>query len=761
MPEADDKIVDRIRQKFEIYSTEWQPIRAEADEDMRYVAGDPWTSQDRRLREEAMRPVQVTDVLHQYFNQVINDVRLNPRAVKFSPTGLGTNDARAKFYNDKWREIEYRSNAARHYITALENCIYRGFGWVRVTSKYASQRGRTHELLVEGVPNPNMILPDPEALQPDSSDMMGLIAYQTIDVEAFKKKYSKAKVTSFDADMQRTYPAWIKDARRLQLAEYWEVSTLAKELLVLSRELAVKYLQPKIMTDMTHDVHHQLRAGTPVGVFADELATVPGDHEISERVPVEDRKVTQYITNGVELLEPPNVWPGKYIPFASCFGKVLYLDHGGTVTRQILSMTRLARNPYMALCYLATVKLELIGMIPKFPYFFYEGQLSPKSLSDLQKSLHEPVAGIEVKPFIEGAPGQLLPPPSRQPYSPELQQIEAAYESTIRSVASAMGISPLPTPAQRNNEKTGAALERIESSGQKGSFHYVDNYDAMIRQVGVIGEDLMTPIYDTLRTTGVRDALGNASQIVINNPENPDSSTKGSYLVTVSSGPSFESAREASKDFIGSLMESPILLQAAGPQIAAKVLAMGIRLQNIGEIGSAVADLLDPPPNQQQTPQVLQAQLQKATQQLQQMQQALQKLTLEQQADAVKVKGNVLMKQIDVQNALTIKKMDDATKITVAMIGAKTKTDISQNEARDEAIALDVQVAHEERMAAHEHVAEATAHGLDHAHDVRQALVDHASKIQQATQEHHHAIAQLIAGAALAPEPAAQEPPAS
>jgi hypothetical protein len=39
-----------------------------------------------------------------------------------------------------------------------------------------------------------------------------------------------------------------------------------------------------------------------------------------------------------------------------------------------------------------------------------------------------------------------------------------------------MGITPLPTPAQRANQKSGVAFERIEKSERIGSFHFAAHY---------------------------------------------------------------------------------------------------------------------------------------------------------------------------------------------------------------------------------------------------------------------------------------------
>jgi hypothetical protein len=204
---------------------------------------------------------------------------------------------------------------------------------------------------------------------------------------------------------------------------------------------------------------------------------------------VEDSKVESYLTNGIEILER-NSWKGRYIPFVSCYGKVLYVDEGAGPKRRLLSMTRLARDPYLLYCYYRTTEAELVGATPRFPYFAYEGQLSPSQLKLLQKANHEPVAVIQIKATVDGAPANsLLPHPQRNPYDPPIEKFEIGAEAARRAIQAAMGISPLPTDAQRHSQKSGVALRQIESSGQKGSFHFVDHYELMIERTGVIIED--------------------------------------------------------------------------------------------------------------------------------------------------------------------------------------------------------------------------------------------------------------------------------
>src|SRR4051794_1882764 len=93
-----------IRDFHEYDANNWQDIKKEATEDMKFVGGDPWTTDDKSQREK--RPTIAPEEMGQYFNQVINALRANPRGAKFTPQGNGANDKTAQFYQNKWREVE-------------------------------------------------------------------------------------------------------------------------------------------------------------------------------------------------------------------------------------------------------------------------------------------------------------------------------------------------------------------------------------------------------------------------------------------------------------------------------------------------------------------------------------------------------------------------------------------------------------------------------------------------------------------------------
>lgn len=627
---SDETILERIIERDEHATNQWAEIFKEAKIDQRYVGGDPWDPKDRLKRQNAGRPCLSLDELGQYYNQVINDVRANPRAMKFTPAGNGATDDTARFYTDHAREVEYRSNAQIAYTSAFESCIQQSMGWVRVYTDYEHVRSVNKNLCIGNIPNPLMVRADPDIQMPDASDMKYLLFAEQWKTKEFVRVFGKdAKVTSFGAEAAKQAPGWLS-GDQIQLAEYWEIEAFKRQLLILTNP----------------------EASDPIGVFKDELGDkpLPDGYALAREEARDDTRVRSYLTNGLEILRRTEDWKGRYIPFASCFGKVLYVDEGDGAKRKILSMTRLARDAFMAYCFYRTSEIEIVGMTTKNPYWAYEAQLSNEQMVEIQKSLHEPVAVLLAKPTIPELPGQLMPLPTRNQFSADIAAFSVGAEEMRRAVQSAMGIAPLPTDAQRQNQKSGKALQRIESAGQRGSFHFKDAHDYMVRRVGVIFEDLVTPILDTARTVSVRDGQGAASPQRINDPRDPKSvSTKGDHLVTVSTGPAIESEREAASDFADTLAQiSPEIFALLGPLI--------VKLKNLGPIGDEIADLLkmlQPPQVQamqatkEQGPQQVAQQLLQAKGENQQLRERLQQAAQAIEAKLPELQAKIREAEID------------------------------------------------------------------------------------------------------------------
>lgn len=54
--EADEDLLNEIRDRYKSWDGVWQKIRQERNIDLRYICGDPWDPKDRKAREDASRP---------------------------------------------------------------------------------------------------------------------------------------------------------------------------------------------------------------------------------------------------------------------------------------------------------------------------------------------------------------------------------------------------------------------------------------------------------------------------------------------------------------------------------------------------------------------------------------------------------------------------------------------------------------------------------------------------------------------------------
>lgn len=646
-------VVRQLRAEWDYDTQAWQDIRDEAKIDMRFVSGDTWTESDRTARDNAQRPCLSLDELGQYVNQLINDIRQHKRAIKVTAIGSGANDQTAEFRANLIRQIEYRSNAQQAYTVAFENAVQRSYGYARIVAKYASQpkdsggdgSGFNQELLIEPFPNPDLVTVDADILRPDGSDMKHAFVAESWKWADYRKKFPKARLRDFDAtlDKQFTGTSW-QTTSKIQLAEYWTIDVEERKLLLFKKvQLPTGPRDIEVFEDDLEDETQ------PWGVLRD---TTPDD-ERSVDVP----SVLSYLTNGYEILGKPKRWPGKSIPIACCFGKILYVDSGSGPEKVILSLVRLARDPAQLYNYYRTAEAEQVGMSTKFPYFVRRGSISEENKLKLQASLHEPVAFIEVEALGDGLPAGFVPEmPVRNPFEPAIAALEAGAEGARRAIQAAMGISPLPTSAQRKNEKSGVALQEMRNAEQQGSYHFIDSYEMFVTRMGALLDENLDTYYDTARDVTIRTKADEPQQVRIND-ENQHAfkpgqkeaiKLGGDHDVTLSTGPAFQSEREEAAAFADELVTNMgQVLPVVGPQVAAKLLALTIKLKNVGPLGDEMADMISPPEQADKLdPAKIQADLQKAMQMNQMLTEALQKATQERETEQVKANNAFKLEEL-------------------------------------------------------------------------------------------------------------------
>lgn len=694
----EEKLLAKIRNRFDYTKTYWDDIYTAGDEDMKFVALDPWPPAEKRMREQAVRPCLVFDEINQNTNQLINSVRQNKRAVKVVPRGYGANDQTAELRGDLIREIEYKSNAQSAYICGFENICNRSYGGWKIVRRYVNEKSFDQELRIVRIPNPKSSYPDPDCKEQDFSDAKFWFLLDLCPRSEYKERYPEATIVDFDSEQYKQATNWITEDT-VQVAEYWEV--------VITKRM----------------LHLVKTKNGPVAMFEDELP--PGfdvkkakeTKEIINSRETEQRSIKQYITNGLEILEE-NEEVGKYIPIIWGSGKELYLDDGSGPKRMWISLVRGARDAQMMVNYYATSEAEIVGMTPKTPWVAISGQLH--NPENWQQSSTTPVGVLEYKALLDGYPaGQLLPPPQRMPYIPQVEPLEMGKESARRSIQAGMGLSPLPTNAQKINDKSGIALQTIDDQEDRGTFHFIDNFEMMLEHNGRVINDLIPYVYDAPRTIGLRNSKDEHRTQQVNQDE-ATSLTLGEHEITITTGPSFQSEREQSNDFVKAVVpQLESLIQ--DPVLRTKLLALLVKTQNIGPMGDEIVELLDPKDQTQQQLSQMQQQLQTANQMVVGLKTENDKLYAEKQGKVVDNQFQAIENDKDRQVKLeiaqiTAKSQDQQQRDT---LWASLMTELHAS-AHDVAMQA-VQQAHEKFQAQQQQQAAASSQAAQQDHEQQQA----------------------------------------
>ena len=612
--DAEEELLTECREDFSYCKSYWSSNYEEAKKDIDAILCIP----PAKFKDDrAGRPCLWPDELSQYVNATNNNLRQTKRSIKISPRGEQAQDKDAEDRQAYIQGIEYASKAQSVYATAFESCIECGFGYWRVNLIETGKDGE-QEPRIRRIPNWATVWPDPNAKESDLSDSDLYFVTDTMRLSTFKRKYPKAKQQSFTGADQERAPGWLF-GDNITVAEWWK------------------------------------------------------------RLPVKDEenkfKVTQRIVNGLEILET-HEWIGNWIPIIGCFGLEKYQSNGDSSKRVFLSLIRRARDAQQMLAYIASQEAEEFGMAPRAPYLVIKGQVDPLIWGSAHKT---PLAYLEHM-IPEGWEPQWgpPPPPTRQPFVPNAVAYQAAFEQWRRSIQAAVGISPLPTAAQRQNEKSGIALQKIQSQEQLGSFHFTDNFVRALCNTGIQLNELISKLadLDSLPQTVVgKNPKGEDVKMRVApkgaESEDPDSehlpeadlffAHRGEFEVGISDGPSDMSQREEVSGFVDTLLQSLPTL-GLPPALTQQIVAIAIRLKNIGTYGDEIADMLAPPQDQEIPPQA-RAMVAKLQGELQQAMAEVQKLSQEKMGKITE--GQFKMAQANI---------DNETKIAVAEITTKAQS---------------------------------------------------------------------------------------
>jgi hypothetical protein len=692
----DEAVLLELRERYEYAKDKWAPIIAEGRTDMRYIAGQTWDEADKVNRKG--RLTLEFDQLGQYLNQVENAWRQNKRSIKVTPKGAGANDQTAMLRGDRIRQIEYESHAQEAYIAGFRGGLERSFGYVRVIDERESPKSFNRALRVRSVPNPEQVLPDPDFRLVAGGDWQYLFYLFPMPRREFQKRWPNAKTSAFMMELKTIAPDWHQQDQVL-VAEYWRIVSESKNLVLVGRTEA----------DAQTYYEDELEKAVEDGKI------LPGS-KVFHQETVDVPKVEKRLTNGVEILAGEDgkkvyVWPGPFIPFSACYGKMLYMSEQGISTRVILSFIRLARHAQKYFNWVKSTSAEAVKMPVRAALWAVRGQLTPDEMEEANDSLNSPRLVLTYGAKTEDTGEQILSAPTRPPMNVDLSGYSYEAESAKRDIQAALGRYNASVGKSDSSVHSGLQQKALDAQSDQGSYHFTDAGDAMIEHVGEILDAALDSFDDTAKEAMFRSTDGVTKGIRINDPTaiGPDGkpahvTMTGEHLVTIGTGPAFDSDRDVVSKFLDGLLGNMEgIARIVGPKVASQLLSLAIKLRNLGPLGEKMAEIISPDQGQQGgDPQQLQQRLMDAEKAMQSLHAALQK------AEA----GN--------ETKIQIAQMDNATKQQIAQADRDSKAadrEVKLAVAELSAKMKDVQLFMEESQLvgarAHEVVTDAIQHERD------------------------------------------------
>jgi predicted NBD/HSP70 family sugar kinase len=528
MPMSDTEKTDLLREareRLDRAEIAERDNRAEQLEDMKFRAGEQWPEDLLTQREEDNRISLTINQMGQFIKQVTGDIRMNAPAIKVWPVDDKADPERARVFQGLIRHIEQSSNAKSAYVTAAENAATCGIGWLRIATDYSDEESFDQDIKFERILSPFAVCSDPDAKAIDKSDGEWLFFVEWIPRVDYEAEYPDAAIVDFDmteADVDGSLAGWSSDDK-VRIAEYW------RKVKVGERTLC------------------QLSDGSLVweNEYDKEAAQALGLTIVRKRV-VEQKKIEVYTLSGADILEGPQDWPGRYIPFIPIIGEEISVGDRTIVQ----GLIRNAKDPQRQINYWRSAAVEMIALAPKAPYIMTTEQIKGHQDDwDTANVKNFPYLLYDPDPMAPGRPQRERPPDL--PVS--MHQLSALAADDMKS---AIGLYPSSLGAS-SPEKSGKAILARERQGDIGTFVFIDNVAHALRWAGTILVDLIPRIYDGERVIRIVDEEDEDERVRINQPVYDEQNaiadvlldlTVGKYDVRVDTGPSFSTRRAEAAD---------------------------------------------------------------------------------------------------------------------------------------------------------------------------------------------------------------------
>src|SRR4030095_15605122 len=403
------------------------------------------------------RPCLEFNLLRGPVQQVVNNGRQAKLGLSFAPEGEGVSQAVAQAYTDIARAIQTDSRAHLARQWAFERAAKCGWGVYRILTEYVNDRTFDQKIVYRRILKQASAYLDPFAQEPDWSDGQFALLTEDIPLARYKRAHPGSKLSSYSdrelTSIANDIPRWVTTSAgsagtSIRVAEYWCVKETTRVLVLLPDETTA--FEDEIPRDI--------------------LATVERDRGQPlprRRVPT-GRQVYWSLINGVEELEPPREWNGRYIPLIPVIGDESNLNGD----RRWSGLVQFARDAQQSYNYMRSAQVEAVGLAPRAQWLIADGQLEGYEAWWQQATTRNlPYLPYRLTTYTGGP----APPPQRNIAAPALHAVTPAPAPAKDCLRGTTTVPPVSPGEVDPHERSGVAIRALQGQAEVGASGYLDN----------------------------------------------------------------------------------------------------------------------------------------------------------------------------------------------------------------------------------------------------------------------------------------------
>lgn len=546
---AKEKFLALALERFKVASDAEARWRREALEDFNFCElSEQWPVDIQTQRDRDRRPCLTINRIKTFKRLVCNEMRQQRAAIQVNPVGDGATVETAEMEQGLIRHIEVLSDAEVSYDTTDEHMVIGGLGWLELSTYYRPGKTMQQEIHIGHAENPFLHYADP------SADPM------STDPEKHREEWHFKIHDYTRAEFEALYP----DAAASSLDDFSSIGDNAKEWMNKDTVRVAEYWY----LDYEDSKLYQL----PDGSVAEELpeGVTEEDDDVTSR-PYRKPTCKWAKITAVDIIEGSKdgtegretVWDA--IPNVPVIGGLVSING----KRIFYGMVRDSKDPQRQFNYWETAATELIALAPKAQWVGYaeviEGHEEEwKNQNRVNYSILTGKAKV--------VDGQLLPLPVRSQSEPPIQAMAAMRQSGAANLEAVTGVNDAVLGRVRADESGKAVLAR-QKQGDISNLNYSDNSARAKRRVGRLLLPAIPKVYDVPTIMRIINPDGTTQHVVthVGEDQKQDAQTLlaqnpalknmldlsvGTYDVTVSSGPNYQTKRQEAVASIMALIEA-------------------------------------------------------------------------------------------------------------------------------------------------------------------------------------------------------------